>query len=347
MTLTARVDALQQRRPWLGLPIAVVYKFTDDQGGYLAALITYYGFLSLFPLLLLAITVLGFLLSHDPSLRERILTSALRDFPLVGNQLGHIRTFRGSGAAVVVGLLGSAYGGLGVAQAGQNAMNQVWAVPRNRRPNPLKARGRSVVLLLLLGVGVLLTTALSGLSTGAQSFAHDLAGLDEGVRVLAVVLAVALNIVLFVAAFRLLTVLPVTVRDVAPGAVVAALLWQVLQAVGTYYLGHKIRGATEVYGTFGFILGLIGWIYLEAVIVVLCAELNVVLRRRLWPRALLTPFTDAVSLTGADEQVYGGLATAQRSKGFERVDVSFDDPPAQDTTSEPTSADEPGDRPAR
>jgi inner membrane protein YhjD len=327
MSVVGRIDARQQRHSWLGLPIAVGYKFFDDQGGYLAALITYYGFLSLFPLLLLAITVLGFVLSHEPMLRQRILSSALVDFPIVGRQVtDDINGYRGSGLALTFGLIGSVYGGLGFAQAGQNAMNVVWAVPRNRRPNPLQSRVRSLRLILILGLGILVTTALSALSSSAQSFAHDLVGVGVGLRVLAFVVAVAANMVLFVLAFRLLTVEPVTVRQVWVGAVVAGLVWQLLEIAGTYILGHEVKGATEVYGTFGFVLGLVFWIYIEALVVVFCAELNAVLRDRLWPRALLTPFTDDVELTSADEQVYDGMATAQRAKGFQQIDVTFDPP---------------------
>jgi YihY family inner membrane protein len=334
MAVIDRLDHLQRRHHWLGLPIAVVYKYADDNGGSLAALITYYGFLSLFPLILLGVTLLGFVLQHDPSVRARILHSAFSDFPIVGQQLAHIKSFNGSGFAVVVGLLGSVYGGLGVANAGQNAMNQIWGVPRNQRPNPIKARGRSLVLLVLLGSGVLLTTALSGVSTSAAAYAHSLVDLGGLARAVAIAASVVLNIALFITAFRLLTVARLSIRDVAAGAVVAAILWQVLQAVGTYYLAHKLKGATAVYGTFGLVLGLIAWIYVEAVIVVLCNELNAVLRQGLWPRALLTPFTDNVVLTDADQQVYETLATAQQTKGFEQVDVSFD-PPADDGSTPP------------
>jgi membrane protein len=324
MSATSRLDALQQRHTWVGFPLAVAYKFFDDQGGYLAALITYYGFLSLFPLLLLMVTILGFVLSNDPSLQSRIIDSAVSDFPIVGDQLkSDITGYHGSEVALVLSLLGLLYGSLGVAQAAQHAMNTVWAVPRHRRPNPLRSRLRSLRLLLLLGLGVLITTVLSALTTSAAAYTHDLAGVSASLRVLAIVIGVAANVVLFILAFRLLTSRPVSVRDVWVGAVAAGLVWQVLQLVGTYVLAHQIKGASEIYGTFGLVLGLMLWIYVEALVVVLSAELNVVLRRRLWPRSLLTPFTDDVDLTRADERVYDGMATAQRAKGFEQIDVSF------------------------
>jgi inner membrane protein YhjD len=314
----------------VAVPVAVAYKFFDDQGVYLAALITYYGFLSLFPLLLLAFTVLGFVLHHDPTLRVKIVNSTLSGFPVVGGQIRNdVRGYQGSAWGLVFGIIGSLYGGLGVAQAGQNAMNQIWAVPRNARPNPLRGRVRGLGVLFLLGGGVLATTGLSALTSGAENLAHGLAGIGIGIKIASLLGSVLLNLLLFVVAFRLLTVEPVSVRDVIVGAAGAAILWQVLQTVGTYYLLHKVRGSTEVYGTFGLVLGMIAWIYIEALIVVFCAELNVVLRRRLWPRAILTPFADDVTLTPADEEVYTGLAGAQRQKSFEEIAVSFPDPPGR------------------
>jgi membrane protein len=316
-----RLDDFQRRHDWLGLPLAVIYKYNDDQGSYLAALITYYGFVSLFPLLLLAVSVLGFVLHGNPGLQHTILRSAVSNFPIIGKQLRtNVRGYGGSGAGLAVGVLGSVYGGLGVAQAGQNAMNIVWGVPRNRRPNPLKARGRSLLLLVLLGTGVVVTSGLSGLST-------TIGGVGVGGRIGVTALSLLVNCGLFLVAFRVLTAHDVSTRDVAVGALASAVAWQVLQELATYYLAHKLRGTDEVYGLFGYVLGLLAWIYIEAVVVVLCAELNVVIRRRLWPRALLTPFTDDVDLTHADRDAYGSYARAQQFKGFERVDVDFDQPP--------------------
>ncbi|MDQ6648765.1 MAG: YihY/virulence factor BrkB family protein, partial [Actinomycetota bacterium] len=222
---------------------------------------------------------------------------------------------------LAVGLIGTLYGGLGVAQALQNALNRVWTVPRNRRPNPIKARLRSLGLLGVLGAGVVLTSVLSALSSAARSYGAEL---GAGVRVLLVVAAVLVNVALFLAAFRALTARSVTTRQVLPGAVIAGVSWQLLQSVGTYYIGHTLRGATEIYGLFGLVLGLVAWLHLEALVVVLSAEINVVLARRLWPRSLLTPFTDNVSLTPADEAAYSSYADTETYKGFEEVSVQFD-----------------------
>jgi YihY family inner membrane protein len=327
--VVSRFDAYQRRHRWLGVPIAVVYKFVDDQGGYLAALITYYGFLSLFPLLLIFSTVLGFLLPGNPALQQQLIDSALGQFPIIGDQLGSTaQPLRGSGWGLTIGILVALYGGLGVAVAIQNAFNQVWGVPVHRRPDPVRARLRSLLLLGLLGLGVLLTTALSAVVAVGERF-------GPGLRIGAVVLAVITNAALFVLAFRALTTRKVAIREVLPGSVLAAVAWQILQSLGAIYVDYQLRGTSQVYGLFGIVLGLLGWIYIEAVVIVLAAELNAVLARRLWPRALLTMFAEDVDLTSADRRSYESYASAQQYREAESINVEFDTPDETDDPRRP------------
>ena len=337
MPASGWVDRFQQRHPGVGFPLAVIYKFVDDQGSYLAALITYYGFLSLFPLLLLLSSVLGFVLQGNRQLQHEILNSALSQFPVIGDQLGDPQGLRGSTSAVVIGVLGSVYGALGVAQALQNAMNVAWAVPRHRRPNPLASRLRSLMLLGTAGLALLGTTVLSALGLSAGAFGASLSG---GQRLLATVLAVALNAVVLLFALRLATARPLGVRDVAPGAIIAALVWQLLQSFGAAYVGHVVKNASATNGVFALVLGLIAWIYLGAAALMISVEINVVRVRHLYPRALLTPFTDDVDLTRADRRAYFGYATAQQAKGFESVEVSFENE-GQNATAKAREPDEP------
>ena len=323
MSVAVRLDVFQRRHRCVGQPLAVLYKFGDDQGPYLAALITYYGFVSLFPLLLLFVTLLGYALQSSPRLQQEVLDSVLAQFPVIGNQIGDsVQSLEGNAFALIIGIAVSIYGGLGVAQAGQNAMNTVWAVPRSARPDPFRSRVRSFVLLLVIGAGILLTTALSGLITAPTNFGGS--AVDLLVRVGAALLAVALNTPLFVLVFRMLTVQNVSIREVRLGAILAAIAWQILQVLGTYLVAHQLANATDTYGLFGIVLGMLAWIYLGAVIAVLCAEVNVVRARKLWPRGLLTPFTDNVQLTDGDRRAYTSYALSARHKGFERVEVSFD-----------------------
>jgi uncharacterized BrkB/YihY/UPF0761 family membrane protein len=191
-------------------------------------------------------------------------------------------------------------------------------VPRNSRPNPFLARGRSLLLLVTAGGAVLGTTALSTLGAG------NAGSPGVALRTLALVASVAVNSVVFVLVFRLATARRLTVGDVAPGALIAAVLWQLLQTFGVGYVGHVVSHASATNGVFALVLGLLAFLYLAAVVGVLCVEINVVRVDRLWPRALLTPFTDDVHLTPGDRRSYTGLAKAQRSKGFEKVHVTFE-----------------------
>ena len=316
MSVTSTLDGLQRRHPAAGFPIAVLYKYFDDFGGYLAALIAYYGFLALFPLLLLGSTILGIVLSGNPAAQQSVLHSALSQFPVIGQQLRQPERIGGGLVGLLVGGLGALYGGLGVTMAAQNAMNTAWRVPRNSRPNPIKGRIRGVLLLATVGLAVLGTSVLSALGGGAGP-------LGAGLRVLVLVASVALNAAAFILAFRVATARPLTVRQVAPGAVGAAVVWQLLQSFGTVYVGQVVKNASATNSVFAVVLGLIAFIYLTAVAVVLCVEVNVVRVDHLYPRALLTPLTDNVELTDADRRAYTGQAKAQRSKGFEQVDVRF------------------------
>jgi YihY family inner membrane protein len=320
--LVDRLDAAQREHRALSFPLAVVYKFVDDQGGYLAALIAYYAFVSLFPLLLLLTTVLSVVLVGHPEVQQQVLSSALGQLPLIGDQLGEPSRLSGGTAGVVIGVVGALYGALGVAQAFQNATNTSWAVPRNSRPNPLAARGRGLLLLGTVGLALLATTVVTAIGGGVGGF--GIAG-----RTVAIVGAVVVNAGAFVLAFRIGTTRPVTVRDVLPGALTAAVLWQLLQSFGALYVGRVVATASATNSIFAVVLGLLAFLYLAAVTVVLCMEVNAVHVDELHPRALLTPFTDDVDLTPGDRRAYRKQAQAQRTKGFERVEVTFDPPPSQ------------------
>ncbi|MCM3886765.1 YihY/virulence factor BrkB family protein [Frankia sp. R82] len=335
MALGGRLDRAQRRHRSLGFVIAVLYKFSDDQGGYLAALITFYAFLSLFPLLLLLTTGLGFVLHGHHHLQEQVVSSALGQFPIIGDQLrSDVQALKGSGTAVAIGVIGAVFGSLGVARAIGNALDTVWAVPRRSRPNPFFARLRSLSLIGLLGLGVLLTTVLATVTTGASAFGR----LAVGLQVLVVIAAMLGNAGLILVAFKVLTARSVRVMEILPGAVFAAAGWQAVQTLGGYYIAHQLRGSTQVYGLFGLVLGLMTWLYFLAVMVVIAMEINAVWVGRLFPRALLTPFIDHVDLTDSDRRAYTSYAQAEQFKSFQRVDVTFGEQP---TPAAPDPADAP------
>lgn len=318
--VAVRADGFQQRHRWAGFPLAVCYKFVDDQGYYLAALLTYYGFLSLFPLLLLLVTGLGFVMENDSALQQQVLHSALTDFPVLGQQLvTNVHSLQGSVFGVTVGAAAALYGALGVAGAGQAVLNKIWAVPRVRRPSLLGFYVRSLLLLATLGLGVLLTTGLTGLTT----IASDLVSNDVLVAALANLGALVVNVLLFLLAFRVLTARDIAPRQLLPGAVVATLLWQGLQIAGTYLLEHELRGSSATYGAFGLVIGLMIWLYLGATVAVLGAEINAVRVMGLWPRSLLTPFVGDATLTPADRQAYAAYARTEQLVEQARIQVRF------------------------
>ncbi|HUR03763.1 MAG TPA: YihY/virulence factor BrkB family protein [Nonomuraea sp.] len=315
-TLTDRVDGYQRRHPWAGFPLAVIYKYIDDGGGHLAALLAYYAFLSMFPLLLLASTILGLVLSGNPEAQKAVLDSALSQFPVIGAQLSNPERVGGGTAGLIVGGLGALYGGLGIAVAAQAAMNTAWMVPRNNRPNPLQARGRGLLLLVTVGSAVLVTSVLSALGGGAGP-------LGAGLRVAVLIASVTVNAGAFVVGFRVATARHLSVREVAPGAVGAAVIWQLLQIFGAGYVGHVVRNASDTNSVFALVLGMIAFLYIASVAIVFCVEVNVVRVERLYPRSLLTPLTDDVDLTMGDVRAYTDQAKAARFKGFEHIDVRF------------------------
>ncbi len=302
----------------MGVIVAVIYKYNDDQGGYLAALITYYALVSLFPLLLLLTTALGVVLAGRPDLQAQVLHSTLSQFPVLGSQLHHPEGLSGGAVGVIVGMLGALYGGLGVGQALQNAMDSVWAVPKHKRPNPIRSRLRSLLLLLVLGSAAIAATVLAAVGHAAGAVGIlETAGLALA--------AVVINALICLVAFRVTTARALTYRQVLPGAVAAAFIWQMLQWFGAGYVAHTVKRASATNSVFALVLGALAFLFLASVALVLCAEVNVVLGEKLYPRALLSAFSDDADLTPADRRTYTKKVKAERVKAFERVSVRFDD----------------------
>ncbi len=311
VTWKTRVDEAQQRHVWSAFLVGVIKKYGDDRGGSLAALLTYYGFLSLFPMLLVLVTVIGFVLDGHPALQRDLLDSALADFPVIGSQLrDNIHGFRGSGVAFALGMAVLIWGSLGVAQAAQNTMADVWYVPKHERPGFGGRLLRSGLFLGALALGVIATTAASGMVTGvAPGAAAEVGG---------VVAVLVVNLGLFVATFRILTPPQVDTRALLPGAALGAILWTALQLIGSWLVTRQLRHASELYGFFAIVLGLLAWIYLGAQITVYAAELNVVRARRLWPRSLFPP-----PPTPADEAVAEDVAHPEARAPEPRIEVTF------------------------
>jgi YihY family inner membrane protein len=307
-----RLDGLQQRHTPTAFVFGVVKKYGDDNAGALAVQLTYVMFVTIFPLLLLLLTILTITLANDPSARASVVNSAFGQFPIIGQQLAHnIHALkRSSPFGFVVGSLGLVYGSTGLARAGLFAMEQVWNIPGTDRPRYVKRMTRSVGFLLLLAVGVTATTALSSFGT--------FGGHNVVLGWLAEVVAGIANVALYLGAFRVLTPRQIGTKCLVPGAVVGGVLWTALQALGGYVVGHELKGASALYGTFGLVLGLLAWINIGARITLYSAEINTVLFRRLWPRAMVQP-----PLTRADQESIAAQALQNRRRPEQEIITRF------------------------
>src|SRR3954451_4499701 len=307
-----RVDGFQQRHTVVAFPFAVVKKFGDDQAGMYASLIAYYGFFSLFPLLMVFTTVLGFVLQGNEQAQQKILDSALAQFPVIGDQISqNIHSLTGSGVTLVVGILLTLWGGLGVMNAMQTGMNRVWDVPLRDRPNFWKSRIRALLMLLLLGSAAVASAVVAGVTAAAAGAGLVVTG--------GYLLSLALNLGVFLLSFRILTARKLSWGDVFPGACVAAVAWLLLQILGGYIVGHQLQSASEVYGVFAIVIGLLAWMALGAQVTLYAAEVNVVRKERLWPRSLVQP-----PLSKGYQRTYRRAAIQEERRPEESVKVQFD-----------------------
>jgi membrane protein len=267
-SLVDRLDRYQQSHAWLGFAIAVRRKYADDHGGYLAAIVTYYAFFSLFPLMLVATTVLGFVLRGHAGLQREIGDSVLAQLPIVGHDL-RVHALTGNGFALAIGIATSLWAGMSVFVAASDVAADLWGVPRVRRSGFLRTRARALLLLLVIGGGAVVATALSVLADPRS-----------------IGLSLVCDFVLFWVGSRLLTAGGVAWRELAGGAMAAAIAWELLQSGGGVYVRYVLTIASNAYGTFAVVIGLLSFIYLSVLVAIVVTEANVVASQRLWPRSL-------------------------------------------------------------
>jgi YihY family inner membrane protein len=314
--LVRRVDRWQQRHVVSAFLFGVIKKYGDDNGGQLAASLSHTAFVSLFPLLLVLTTILGFVAAGHHALRQQVISAVAGQFPVIKSQLSNIHQLRRSSLiGLIAGLLFALWGSSGLAQSGMFAMAQVWNLPGPDRPGYFQRLGRAGLFLLVLGTGAIVTTVLTSFGAFGSS--------SPGLTILAEALATAANVGMYVIGFRVLTPKTVPVRKLIPGAVVAGVGWTILQAAGTLIVKHYLHSAS-VYGIFAIVLSLVAWIYLVVEITIYAAEVNVVLERRLWPRSIVQP-----PLTRADRRALSLLPLAEQRRDDQSVAVSYADEPGK------------------
>jgi len=287
-------------------------KFGDDRGARLSALVAYYGFFSLFPLLLVLVSVLGFVLAGNSQLRDQIVDSAIANFPVIGDQIrGNVGRLHGSVLGVVIGMATALWAGLGVVRSLQAGLHQIWDVPRAEHGSFFVRVGRALLYLGVLGVGITVSAGATGLVARLP--------LGSGSRLGGLVVSLALNFVFVTVAYHWLNSAHPSIREAAPGAAFAAAALTALQALGGFYVTNQIATASSIYGTFAIVIGLLAWLLLSAQVILIGAEIDVVTARRLWPRSLT-----GEHLTDADHRVYDAQAREQTFRPQQRVRTSFE-----------------------
>ena len=308
-----RLNHIQLRHKSLGFLLAVQRKYSDDHGGYQAALVTYYGFLSLLPLLVIVISIAQLTVFRGSGLKSRIPQILNRYFPLLGTQLArNVHAERGASIALIVSLAITFYGATSIASVFQYVINHVWEIPRRDRKGGLQAIRRNFTIIIFGGLGYLLADVISTAAAGL------------GRSLLYRIIAIAISLIVSFGVILLLFVLSLaekrTIRELLLGAVTAAIGFQIVQTIGGFIIARQLSHLSTIYGAFAFVLGILFWIYLQARIVVYALEINTVHRLQLWPRSLVSK-----ELTPADKHALQLYAKRERREQppTEEISVQF------------------------
>jgi uncharacterized BrkB/YihY/UPF0761 family membrane protein len=311
------VDGWQRRHKWAGVPYAVQKKFGDDQANLVVVSLAWYGFTAIIPLLLVVTTVLG---TIGAGALGTGITDALAQFPVIGDQLNTHSSdaLHGNGLGLAVGIIGLLYGAQGVTQTAQLAMATVWNIPQIERTGFLPRLWRSIAALITIGgafvINAVITTYLSG---GTQNWA---------IRVPVVAGLLILNTGLYFATFYLLTAKVIGPRGLLPGSALGGVVFTALITLGTGLLTHQLKHADTTYGTFGGVIGIVAFLLLLAKLSMYAAELNPVLSRGLYPRAL--PLVE--ELTDADKRVLASVVYQEQRREDQAIGVGFGEDAAEE-----------------
>lgn len=301
-------DRWQKRHRPAAFVYAVIKKYGEDGGGRLAATVAYYGFFSVFPALLALVSIAGLVLAADSQFRQDLVDTALGQFPVIGGTISD-GAFDGNITAVVIGVAGALWAGLGAMLAVSHALDTVWDVPWHERPDPLRGRIRGLLMFLVIGGGLVAATVITNLVT-------ELA-MPGIVKFGLVSMNVAVNVLIAFLAFQILTAAHLRWSHLWPGALVAGVLFYGLQTLGSLVVTRYVANAGDTYGAFALVIGLLTWFHIVSQVTLLSAEVNVVRSRRLFPRTLVGD-----DLTPADRRALAGFQrAAARHKSIEPIDA--------------------------
>ena len=301
--LRTRVDALQRRRPVIGFPYAVLKRYYEDHGPWVGSLISYYGFFSLYPAVVVFVTASTWLLKDRPETLQRILEALWSKLPFadVGSTQAEIdkriSEFSANRWVLVVSLLITLWGGLGVVRVLQDGVNIIWGVARFRRPGIVRKVLRAVVILALLGLDLIGTAIVAGVSVVAD--------LPLGGAVLIAIASMALSVGIAIAVYHLAIAITVPTRHLLPGAFIIAAGTYLVTLIGGIYVKNVVARMSGLYGPFASTIGLLAYVSVIVQIFVIGTEVNVVSAKRLWPRSITAdlhePDQRAISLTMSRE----------------------------------------------
>jgi YihY family inner membrane protein len=306
MRFVQKLENTQRRSTPVAVGVATFKKFSEDRSANLAAMIAFWGFFSVFPLFIVLVTCLAWFLPATD--KASVLGHVSRMLPLLDPST--VGALTGSWWVLIVGLLTALWSGTGVVRTLQFAFDSVWEIPYHARPGLAKQTVRSLWVLATIGVGLVLTTLLSGLIASSANGVH----LGVVGRVAGYVLAAVLNVAIFVAAFRLLTERAESIREVLPGALLSGVAFFVLQLLSTLIVSHYLQNAQSTYGHFATVITVLWWFYIQSIITLLGAQLNVVLKEGYYPRSLLD-----LPKTEADRRVLEAYASERTYHPEQRV----------------------------
>jgi membrane protein len=260
-----RVERRLAPVPVLRRVVPVQRRYGELNGNALASSFAFQTFVSLFPLLLVAVAVVGFVSAHgstDPA------DAIVRQLGLNGDAASSVRDAVAAAqdsrqATSIVGLAALAWSALGLIAALQYVFNQTWQV---------EARGvkdKAIGAAWLAGAAVLFVAGAA-----ATTVVRWLPGT---LKPLTLVASVVISVALWLWAFRVLPNTRVPWRSLVPGAIFGAIGFEVLKAVGAWYVPHMVKNSSQLYGTIGVVLAVLAWLLFFGRLVVYAAVVNVVL----------------------------------------------------------------------
>lgn len=278
------IDEVQRRRPVIGFPYAVFKRYREDHGMWLGSLVSYYGFFSLYPLVMVFVTVSTWLFNDRPKTLQRLLESVWSKVPFADVGVAQaaaqerVEQFSANTWVLAMSLLVTLWGGLGVVRVLQDGINTIWGVARFRRPRSVRKILNSAAIIGLLGLGLIGSAVVAGVTLATD--------LPWGGVVVATGANIALSTGIALTVYRLTIVTSVTTRELLPGALIIAVGTFVVTILGGLYVTGVVARMSGLYGPFASTIGLLAFVSLIVQVFVVGSEVNVVLAKGLWPRSM-------------------------------------------------------------